>query len=286
MMGKKSLRKWMVGAVAVAVAVLGVPSLAQAADDRVLYATDNLGNLVSFKAGAPRDVKSSKRITGLPSGVSLVGIDFRPKTGDLYGVGSDSKVYRVNPRTAIALAIDDATGNGFADAPPAGDPLDGMRFGVDFNPVPDRIRIVSDANQNIRVHPDTGQLAGSDADLGPGDPNIVDVAYANSDFSFVQPMLGTAPIRYVDSANDALFTAADPNNPVLTQVGTLGVNVAPVGGFDIAGFNDVGYLANTTSSGVSRLYRVNINTGATKKLGRIGAAGITGLAAVQDQLGY
>jgi Domain of unknown function (DUF4394) len=283
-MGKKSLLKWMVGAAAVV--ALGAPSLAQAADDRTLYATDNLGNLVRFKADEPRDVKSSKRITGLPSGVSLVGIDFRPKTGDLYGVGSDSKVYRVNPRTAIALAIDDATGNGFADPAPVGDPLDGMRFGVDFNPVPDRIRIVSDANQNIRVNQDTGQLAGLDADLGPGDPNIVDVAYANSDFSFVQPMLGTAPIRYVDSANDALFTAADPNNPVLTQVGTLGVNVAPVGGFDIAGFNDVGYLANTTSSGVSRLYRVNINTGATKKLGRIGAAGITGLAAVQDQLGY
>jgi hypothetical protein len=283
MMGKKSLLKWTVASALVL--ALGAPAAAQAADQRTLYATDNLGNLVTFKANAPRAVKSSKRITGLPSGVSLVGIDFRPKTGDLYGVGSDSKVYRVNPRTAIALAIDDATGNGFADPAPAGDPLDGMTFGVDFNPVPDRIRVVSDANQNIRVHPDTGQLAGSDADLGPGDPNIVDVAYANSDFSFLQPMLGTAPIRYVDSASDSLLTAADPNNPVLTQVGTLGVNVSPIGGFDIAGFNDVGYLANTTSLGVSTLYRVNINTGATKKLGRIGAAGITGLAAFQDQLG-
>ena len=41
---------------------------------------------------------------GAPAGVSLKGIDFRPATGDLYALGSDKVVYRVNPRTAIAVA--------------------------------------------------------------------------------------------------------------------------------------------------------------------------------------
>jgi hypothetical protein len=282
---KGLLRRALVpGAVAVAALALALPAAAQATG-RAMYATDDDGNLVSFFEKRPEKLTMSKPITGLPVGVNLIGIDLRPKNGDLYGVGTDSRVYRINPRTAIALAVDDAIGNGFGDPVPTGDPLDGTDFGVDFNPVPDRIRIVSDANQNIRVHPDTGQLAGSDADLGPGDPNIVDVAYANSDFSFVQPAAGTAPIRYVDSENDSLYTAADPNNPVLTLVGQLGIDVHETGGFDIAGFRDVGYLADTGRKGVSQLYRVNINTGATKKLGKIGrgAMGITGLAAVQDQ---
>jgi hypothetical protein len=286
MKSKGLLRRALVpGALAVAVLALALPAAAQATG-RAVYAIEDDGNLVSFFEKRPEKLTMSKPITGLPLGVNLIGIDLRPKNGDLYGVGTDSRVYRINPRTAIALAVDDATGNGFGDPPPAGDPLDGTDFGFDFNPVPDRIRVVSDANQNIRVHPDTGQLAGSDADLGPGDPNIVDVAYANSDFSFVQPAAGTAPIRYVDSENDSLFTAADPNNPALTLIGKLGLDVHDTGGFDIAGFNDVGYLADTGPRGVSQLYRVNINTGATKKLGKIGrgALGVTGLAAVQDQL--
>jgi hypothetical protein len=31
-------------------------------------------------------------------------------------------------------------------------------FPIDFNPVVDRIRIMSDAGQNLRVHPDTGAV--------------------------------------------------------------------------------------------------------------------------------
>ena len=43
-------------------------------------------------------------ITGT-GGATLRGIDFRPKTGDLYGVGSDNIVYRVNPTTGIAIVL-------------------------------------------------------------------------------------------------------------------------------------------------------------------------------------
>ena len=50
-----------------------------------------------FNARNPDRISDIQAITGLPAGVTLRGIDFRPKTGDLYGVGSDSVVYRVNP---------------------------------------------------------------------------------------------------------------------------------------------------------------------------------------------
>ena len=50
---------------------------------RVLFATDNAGNLLRFHERTPWLVRS-KPITGLAAGVSLKGIDFRPATGDLY----------------------------------------------------------------------------------------------------------------------------------------------------------------------------------------------------------
>jgi septal ring-binding cell division protein DamX len=98
--------------VAGALAALVVPLAASAhggkrgGDDdrrRLLYATDTRGNLLSFAASSPRRVRS-RTITGLPTGVALSGIDFRPATGDLYALGSDKVVYRVNVATAIAVA--------------------------------------------------------------------------------------------------------------------------------------------------------------------------------------
>ena len=52
---------------------------------------------LTFNARNPDRIQDIQAITGLPAGVTLRGIDFRPETGDLYGVGSDSVVYRVNP---------------------------------------------------------------------------------------------------------------------------------------------------------------------------------------------
>ena len=156
---------------ATCVAALAVPVAGQAGSPgkdgggRTFYATDNQGNLVSFSADNPRQLDSSQPISGLPMGVSLRGIDFRPATGELYGVGSDSVVYRVSAVTGKAVA----EGPAFTPA------LNGRFFGVDFNPTVDRIRVTSDANQNLRLNPDTGALGtpAPDADLNPNDPTVV-----------------------------------------------------------------------------------------------------------------
>ncbi|MGH2474121.1 MAG: DUF4394 domain-containing protein, partial [Candidatus Limnocylindrales bacterium] len=58
------------------------------------YVTTDQNQLISFNVRKPDQLLSIRNINGLPAGVSLVGIDFRPKTGDLYGVGSNSVVYR------------------------------------------------------------------------------------------------------------------------------------------------------------------------------------------------
>jgi Domain of unknown function (DUF4394) len=241
--------------------------------DRMLVATTSQNQLLRFNARNPERIKDIQAITGLPAGVSLRGIDFRPKTGDLYGVGSDSVVYRVNPYTGIAIA----EGPAFAPA------LNGKAFGVDFNPVVDKIRVVSDAGQNLRLNVDEGTVLMQDADLNPGMPQVVAAGYENSSFSFTQPTATT--LHVVDAASDTLFTQNPPNNGTLTNPRKLRLDVGLNAGFDIAGDDNMGFLSNARSGRGSELYTVDVPTGKTRSLGRIGGGKrlvVTGLAAWQD----
>jgi hypothetical protein len=262
------------------VAALAVPAAGQAAQPkakgenaRTFYATDNQGNLVSFSADNPRRLDSSTPITGLGMGVTLRGIDFRPATGELYGVGSDSIVYRVSP----------VTGKAVAEGPAFAPMLNGRFFGVDFNPTVDRIRVTSDANQNLRLVPDTGALASADADLNPNDPTVVGSAYTNSSFSAAPP--ATTVLYALDALDDALYVQNPPNDGTLTMPKQLDIGVRGDAGFDIAGSGNVGYIATASDRRPgAELYRVNVLNGRSTRLGTIGrdAHTITGLAAVQD----
>jgi hypothetical protein len=241
--------------------------------DRMLVATTNQNQLITFNARNVDRIKDIQAITGLPAGVTLRGIDFRPKTGDLYGVGSDSVVYRVNPGTGIAIA----EGPAFTPA------LRGKSFGVDFNPVVDKIRVVSDDRQNLRLNADEGTVLSTDADLNPGMPQVVAAGYENSSFSFTQPT--ATKLHVVDAASDTLFTQDPPNNGTLTNPRKLRVDVGLNAGFDIAGDDNMGFLSNAKSGRGSELYTVDVATGKTKSLGRIGGGKrlvVTGLAAWQD----
>jgi hypothetical protein len=242
--------------------------------DRVLYATTDQNQLISFNARHPERLRTFRDITGLPTGVSLRGIDFRPLTGDLYGVGSDSIVYRVNPRTGIAVS----EGPAFMPA------LNGKSFGVDFNPTVDKIRVVSDAGQNLRLNVDEGTVLSMDAAINPGMPQVVGSAYTNSSFSATKPAATT--LYAVDAASDTLFVQNPPNNGTLTMGQPLGIDVGQNVGFDIAGSDNLGLLTNATPRRGTKLYSVDVQTGRTKSLGRIGGSKrlvVTGLAAWQDQ---
>ena len=92
-------------------------------------------------------IRARKTITGLADGESLIGVDFRPSNGLLYGVGrigadpaSLGQLYTIDVDSGLATAV----GSRLI-------PLNGNGLGVDFNPVPDLLRIVSDLGQNIRV---------------------------------------------------------------------------------------------------------------------------------------
>ena len=132
-----------------------------------IFAIDDNSNqhLVVFDSAAPNFI-SSIPISGLPANEKLIGIDFRVSASGLnqsalYGVGSFGRIYTVNPGTGAATfvaAITDGVNPII---------LNGTEFGVDFNPQADRLRVVSDLDQNLRINVDTGVTI-VDSPLNPG----------------------------------------------------------------------------------------------------------------------
>ncbi len=164
------------GAAALAVTALALigPAGAQAAES--FYGVTASNRLVTFNSDTPGAIRSGVPITGLAdSDTGIQGIDVRPADGALYGVGSAGILYRIDPATGVSTQI----GLGFG--------LSGRSFGVDFNPVADRLRVVSDSGQNLRVNPITGgattdralAYAAGDRNAGKA-PSVVGAAYTNS----------------------------------------------------------------------------------------------------------
>ena len=279
------LTRWALVAGALVALVVPLGAAADGGSDgrkgerRVLFATDSQGNLLQFDSRSPRSVRA-KAITGLPTGVVLGGIDFRPATGDLYALGSDKVVYRVNVATAIAVA----EGPAFELAP---DALNSGNIGFDFNPTVDKIRVTSDADDNIRLNPDEGNLLSKDTSLTPADVMVVGSAYTNSSFTAFATRPTVTELYALDIApsKDRLWIQRPANNGTLIMPVSLGFNLGANAGFDIAGGNNVGYVAGTQMGRSSaELWRVDLATGKTRSLGRIGkGVTITGLAAWQDQ---
>ncbi|MCI0337237.1 MAG: DUF4394 domain-containing protein [Acidobacteria bacterium] len=246
-----------------------------------IFALTSNNNLLRFNSGTPGTIASTLAITGLGAGEMLVGIDFRPATGQLFAASNQSRVYTLNTATGAATSV-----GGAAFTPP----FTGASFGFDFNPVPDRIRTVSDARQSLRLNPINGAIAGVDGTLAfassdanaSATPNVVGAAYTNNVAG------ATATSLYViDSNLDALLlqgslggTPISPNTGTLTTVGMLGVNTTDQVGFDIAPATDAAFISLTATGATnSSLYTLNLATGATTLIGAIGGnATIRGIA--------
>jgi Domain of unknown function (DUF4394) len=249
-------------------------------DSRLFYATNTAGKLLRFNSDNPSKLRS-KQITGLPMGVSIKGIDFRPASGDLYALGSDRVVYRLNPNTAIAVP----EGKSFDQMPSI---LSGNNNGFDFNPTVDKIRVTSDAADNLRLNPDDGTLLMVDTKLTPAGVQVVGSAYTNSSFTAfaTRPTVTELYAYDIAASPDKLWIQRPANAGTLIMPLSTGLDLGSNLGFDIAGVNNQGWLAGTAKGrNASRLYKLDVNTGRTKSLGRIGDGShtITGLAAVQDQ---
>lgn len=222
--------------------------------------TDN--NSLSFFNSDNLSNVSRISVTGLQAGENLLGIDFRPVNGQLFGVGSSNRLYNISTATGAATQV---------GTQPFSVALNGASFGVDFNPTVDRIRVVSDAGQNLRLNPDTGAVVDGnaiaadgvqpDGNLNGATSSIAATAYTNS-FSGA-----TTTTQYaINPTTDQLFIQAPPNAGTQTLVGALGVDLGSNVGFDIVTQNGVNTAFAVTNSS---LYSINLTTGAATLIGGV-----------------
>lgn len=222
-----------------------------------VFGVTTANNLIRFNSARSNTILASVAITGLQAGENVLGIDFRPATGQLFALGSTSRLYTINTVTAAATQV--GTAGAFT--------LSGTDFGFDFNPVVDRIRIVSNTGQNLRVNPNDGTLTATDGSLLG---QVVAAAYTNN-------FAGTTSTTLydIDSGSDSLLIQNPPNNGTLILVGSLGINVTNEAGFDIsAGSNNALAALQLNGATSSGLYRIDLTTGAASIIGPIGGSGV------------
>jgi hypothetical protein len=246
----------------------------------VVGLTDD-GRLICFSEKDPRDARTIGRVKGLDGDSKLVGIDYRPATGDLYGLGDKGGVY----------VLDDHSGRAMLKSR-VNVPLMGTSFGVDFNPTVDRLRIISDTGQNLADNVDADNDTVTNATLSnPGPPaatalGVTGAAYTNND---ADPNTATT-LFDIDSTLDQTVIQSPAASGVLASTGKLGVDTGPSVGSDIYSTIRGGTtvrvqgFASLTVNGQSGFYGVNLLQGRADSRGSFAARNVvTGIAVPLNQ---
>ncbi|QEL14969.1 DUF4394 domain-containing protein [Limnoglobus roseus] len=269
--------------------------------------------LIRFNTATPATISPTVNVTGVTAGETLVGIDFRPATGQLYGLGVNAttdkgSLYLVDPQTGVATVVGTAGSVTFVD-------VDGVTpvdlpdpattgYGFDFNPTVDRIRVTTDSGLNFRINPITGAPVDGDGTgltttpangtntdgpangLPGGSTGVSGVAYTNNFGGASKTTLYT-----LDADSDSLFiqnpaNAGTQTTQIAITVGGATLDFTNVNGFDIPGnvsvtassavAAGVGYAALTVGT-ATHLYSIDLATGEATDLGLVGLGG-TGLA--------
>ena len=153
---------------------------------------------------------------------TLEGIDVRPSNGIIYGLSKKPgamqglfRLYVINPKTGLAVRFltEDLDG------------LEGSSFGLDFDPVRDKLRITGD-NRSLLVDPDTGALAVpatslvyKDGDRAFGyDPAVAGLGHTNSQAGG-NP--ATTTVYGLDSIQETLVRIGEVDDTTSADTGLL-----------------------------------------------------------------
>lgn len=254
----------------------GMMSLAAAAqpvlkgNESIWVLTDE-AQLLKVNPSMPQQVLATTTLTGLAAGEKIHGIDYRVAYGVLFALSDKGQLYTVNTTSGAVSPVGTLL--------PAGT-LQSAQFGFDFNPAADRIRVVNELGQNLRLHPETGALAFTDpnlhyaqADAHAGNtPMVVAAAY-----TYNQQDAKLTTNYAIDKAQGTLVTQGSvegsdpmisPNTGQLFTVGSLGIPALKQVSFDISDINNIGLIAVTTETdSATTLYQVDLQSGKAQKLG-------------------
>lgn len=242
---------------AIMVGTLASPALAAPGD---IYAINVNDELFRFNPASPGAATLIGEIN-TPAGEDLVGIDFRPFDGRLYGLTDAGSILVIDTGTAAITPFSTVTG------------LDqtSVEFGIDFNPVPNALRIISENRQNLRVTGAGLNATVMDGAINPGTPRVTGAGYTNN---FLGETSTSTTLYDIDAAADRLTIQEPPNSGTLVNVGPLGIPVPDLLGFDIYTTGtrsapvNTAYLAIGSVEG-PQLYTVNLATGTATLVGPI-----------------
>ncbi|WP_128381411.1 DUF4394 domain-containing protein [Streptomyces cavernae] len=294
---KSGIRKRTAAALAVAstmaALVVGTPGTSWAKPSAVYsgraFGISGDGTLMAmFTTDRPQVLDWVRTINGLSGDNALVGIDFRPQDGLMYGVGNKGGIYTITtPPTTPDVVVTKVSQLTVA--------LSGTTFDVDFNPAANRLRVISNNGQNLRhnLNDPNGTPAQhttvADATLtqdGATAHGVTAAAYTNNDLNGTT---GTT-LFGINTNTDQVVIQSPANNGLLVPTGSLGVNSGLNAGFDIYSDLTGGKTVSNTAfailppaSGTANptLYTVDPLTGAATGVGQF-PLNITDLAISLD----
>ncbi|MBK6743250.1 MAG: DUF4394 domain-containing protein [Hydrogenophilales bacterium] len=233
-----------------------------------LLSNDN--RIATIDSANPSSPLSTHNITGLQPTEFIEAIDYRPSDGALYGIGAvaqDARLYRIDPNTGAASLV--------GAGPFTNTLVAAAAMGVDFDPVADRIRIITNIGQNISVNPGTlAVTTHTNTAFDAGDPNNGNdndpngLAYSNN-----QPGASTTTLYAITlSSGPILVRVGSPSgSPVSPDAGTL----FTVGSTGVGGYSNQRIGFDISSGGTAyalihnsnELYTLNLGTGAASFVG-------------------
>lgn len=245
-----------------------------------LVGVTSSGQLATFDSNNPDTIISTVPINGLQPGEVILASDIRPSTGQLYLLGSSHRLYTMDTGGVEASIV----GSFLV-------PISGTGVGMDFNPVTDQLRVVTEFGENIRLNPNTGAVIDfdpltpgtqADIDLTPG-ANVVAIAYSNNTAGS-----GATTLYGIDSVTNSIVRIGgvggnpSPNIGTVTTIGSMGVDTTNLASFDI-GPDGTAYASLVRPDGAgTQLYRVSLTNGRASFVDDIGAGeSIVGLAVTE-----
>ncbi len=244
---------------------------------QLVYALTVNNNLISFDSDLPGIIRTITSISGIFSSQPLVGLDFRPATGELFGLGYNNgtgmaRLYTLNLMSGAATAVG-------TDSVMLAAGLGAITF--DFNPTVDRIRVMGSNGMNFRLNPMTGAVAAIDIALNyaVGDVNL-GATPAIGAGAYINSFNGstTTTLYDYDYVLNILATQIPPNNGTLNTIGASGISVNPAAPtidmdifYEYADGSNTAYLSANTGTGMNdNFYEVNLSSGAATLVGGIG----------------
>jgi Domain of unknown function (DUF4394) len=266
---------------ALTVAILA-SAASQAAAEPAVGLTKGTGNLVILDTAAPGAFVSAKPVTGLGESERLVDIDYRlhpvgepPPPSQLFGLSvydgptqDTIRLYTIDIATAVATPV------------AAGVPVvaNGDRYGIDFNPTVDRVRVVNDGDENLRLNPNTGGLSGDDSNLNPPNQKVTSVAYDRVDIPVPPIVPNNTTLFGISLSSSSLVTIgsvngtpASANTGMILNTKPLGLALAPnsVPGFDISPSGIAFATLEDAATGLPGVYTIDLGTGAATLAGAL-----------------